>query len=178
MSSARLLGVGADVDVVVVHPDDPLARPLFAELAVEYDRRYGDLFGGAEQELTRYPVEQFTAPLGAFVLLLEHGVAVAGGAFKPHPDDGTVEVKRMWTAAAHRRRGLARRVLTELQQHAATAGYTRAFLTTGPLQPEARELYLSAGWTPLFHGLRPTAVEELRALPVVDRLYAFETTLG
>ncbi|CAB4910644.1 MAG: GNAT family N-acetyltransferase [Actinobacteria bacterium] len=181
MSSARLLGVGvgADVDVVVVHPDDPLARPLFAELAVEYDRRYGDLFGGAEQELTRYPVEQFTAPLGAFVLLLEHGVAVAGGAFKPHPDDGTVEVKRMWTAAAHRRRGLARRVLAELEAVARDRGAARVFLTTGPRQPEARSLYLAAGYTPLFDPAvpRPTDLATLRSLPVAERIYAFEKDL-
>lgn len=168
---------GADLRVVVVHPDDPLAGPLFAELAVEYDHRYGDLFGGAAEELTRYPAEQFVDPLGAFVLLLEDGVAVAGGAFKPHPDDGTVEVKRMWTAATHRRRGLARRVLHELETLAAARGHRRVFLTTGPRQPEARDLYLAAGYAPLFDGPRPTDLETLRALPVAERIYPFEKDL-
>jgi GNAT superfamily N-acetyltransferase len=163
------------LEVVSVHPDDPLAAPLFAELAVEYDTRYGDLFGGAAEELTRYPAEVFLPPEGDFVLMLEDGVAVAGGAFMPLPS-GAAEVKRMWTAAPHRRRGLARRVLAELEQRAAAAGYRRMYLTTGPRQPEARDLYLAAGWTPLFDPAvpRPTNLATLRALPVAQRLYAFE----
>ncbi len=167
------------LQVARVHPDDPLAAPLFAELAVEYDTRYGDLFGGASEELTRYPAEAFLPPDGDFVLLLEDGVAVAGGAFMRHPS-GAAEVKRMWTAAAHRRRGLARRVLALLEERAAAAGYARMYLTTGPRQPEARDLYLAAGWTPLFDPAvpRPTDSDALRALPVDQRLYAFEKDLS
>jgi hypothetical protein len=53
------------------------------------------------------------------------------------------------------------------------------YLTTGPRQPEARDLYLAAGWTPLFDPAvpRPTDTEALRALPVDQRLYAFEKQL-
>lgn len=168
-----------ELSVAQVHPADPLAAPLFAELAVEYDGRYGDLFGGASEELTRYPAEVFLPPVGVFLLLLDDGVAVAGGAFMPHHDPGTAEVKRMWTAASHRRRGLARRVLALLEERAAEQGYTRMYLTTGPRQPEARDLYLAAGWTPLFDPAvpRPTDSDTLRALPVAQRLYAFEKPL-
>jgi GNAT superfamily N-acetyltransferase len=167
-----------ELSVASVHPDDVRAAPLFAELAVEYDTRYGDLFGGASEELTRYPAEAFLPPDGDFVLLLEGGRAVAGGAFMRHPS-GSAEVKRMWTASTHRRRGLARRVLAELERRAAAVGYRRMFLTTGPRQPEARDLYLAAGWTPLFDPAvpRPTDTDALRALPVAQRLYAFEKTL-
>jgi GNAT superfamily N-acetyltransferase len=168
------------LQVVRVHPDDALAAPLFAELTAEYDSRYGDLFGGASQELTRYPAEEFLPPSGELVLLTDDGVAVAGGAFRRHADPGTAEVKRMWTAAAHRRRGLARRVLAELERRAADRGYRRMVLTTGPRQPEARDLYLAAGWTPLFDPAvpRPTDTETLRALPVAQRLYPFEKQLS
>ena len=167
------------LQVVRVHPDDPLAAPLFAELATEYDARYGDLFGGASHELTRYPAEEFLPPAGDFVLLLADGAPVAGGAFRRHPDPATAEVKRMWTSAGHRRRGLARRVLTLLELRAAQQGYRRMYLTTGPRQPEARDLYLAAGWTPLFDPAvpRPTDTDTLRALPVAQRLYAFEKQL-
>ncbi|QXG76347.1 GNAT family N-acetyltransferase [Modestobacter sp. L9-4] len=169
----------ADLQVVDVHPDDPLAAPLFDDLTAEYDARYGDLFGGAAEEMTRYPAEAFLPPSGAFVLLLEDGTPVAGGAFMTHPS-GAAEVKRMWTAATHRRRGLARRVLAELEQRAAAAGYPGLYLTTGPRQPEARDLYLATGWTPLFDPAvpRPTDLETLRGLPVADRLYAFTKHLG
>jgi GNAT superfamily N-acetyltransferase len=163
-----------------VSPDDPLAAPLFAELAAEYDARYGDLFGGATDELTRYPAAEFLPPDGELVLLLQVGVPVAGGAFRRHADPGTAEVKRMWTASTHRRRGLARRVLTELERRAAARGYRRMYLTTGPLQPEAKALYLAAGWTPLFDPAvpRPTDLEALRTLPVAERVYAFEKDLA
>ena len=165
--------------VVRVHPDDPLAAPLFADLAREYDTRYGDLFGGAEQELTAHPVTEFLPPSGELVLLVEDGAAVAGGAFRRHPGPGTAEVKRMWTASTHRRRGLARQVLASLERRAARCGYRRMYLTTGPRQPEARDLYVAAGWTPLFDPAvpRPTDTETLRALPVDQRLYAFEKHL-
>ncbi len=162
---------------VTVHPDDPRAQPLLTDLLVEYDHRYGDLFGSAVTEMERYPAEQFLPPAGLFLLLIEDDVAVAGGAYRSYEEPGTAEVKRMWTHRDHRRRGLARRVLAELVAHATEAGYARMFLTTGPLQPEARALYTTAGWVPLFDGLRPTDVEELRAMPVLDRLYAFEKQL-
>jgi polar amino acid transport system permease protein len=38
----------------------------------------------------------------------------------------------------------------ELEILAAARGYRRIHLTTGPRQPEARALYLAAGYTPLF----------------------------
>ena len=61
-----------------------------------------------------------------------------------------VEVKRMWTHADHRGRGLAKRVLAELEAEARRRGATRVVLSTGPRQPEAVRLYLSTGYTPLF----------------------------
>jgi hypothetical protein len=71
-------------------------------------------------------------------------------------------------------------VLAELERRAAGSGYTRMSLTTGPLQPEARALYLAAGWTPLFDPAvpRPTDLAILRALPVAERVYAFEKSLS
>jgi hypothetical protein len=70
-------------------------------------------------------------------------------------------------------------VLTLLEGRAAQQGYRRMFLTTGPRQPEARDLYLAAGWTPLFDPAapRPTETAQLRALPIAERLYAFEKSL-
>ncbi|MBB3083754.1 hypothetical protein [Geodermatophilus sabuli] len=50
------------LEVVPVHPHDTLAAPLFAELTVEYDTRYGDLFGGAAEEMARFPAEEFLPP--------------------------------------------------------------------------------------------------------------------
>ncbi|MFH9725008.1 GNAT family N-acetyltransferase [Streptomyces sp. NPDC017254] len=124
--------------------DDPLARPLLDELAHEYTTRYG-----SAHDLSRYPAAEFAPPHGAFLLLLEQGRPVAGGAYRRY-DAHTAELKRIWTHSAHRRRGLARRVLTVLEREAATRGYSRVYLTTGPRQPEAKGLYLASGYRPLF----------------------------
>ena len=130
--------------------EDPLARPLVVQLTAEYDRRYGDFFGEpAEKEMNRYPPSLFAAPDGAFVLLLRDGVPIAGGAFKRY-DAETAELKRIWTDENHRRQGLARRIVAELEAQAIRQGYKRVYLTTGFRQPEARDLYLATGYSALF----------------------------
>ncbi|MFD9126199.1 GNAT family N-acetyltransferase [Kitasatospora sp. NPDC059571] len=148
-----------------VRLDDPLAGPLVRELTHEYVSRYGP---GGHQEMARYAPEEFAPPGGLLLLLLEQGAPVAGGAYRRHDDPGTAEVKRMWTHSAHRRRGLARRVLAALEAAAAAEGYRRVFLTTGSRQPEARQLYLAAGYTPLF---------DLDAAPGVLHPLPFEKNL-
>ncbi|MFF0943832.1 GNAT family N-acetyltransferase [Kocuria sp. CPCC 205300] len=128
---------------VVVPPEDPRTRPLLEGLHHEYLERYGPRIGAEEME--QHPVDDFAPPTGGLVLLLEGGLTVAGGAFRRH-DDATAEFKRIWTAPAHRRRGLSRRVLAELERLAAAAGYRRVRLTTGNRQPEAFALYRSSGY--------------------------------
>ncbi len=126
---------------------DPRVEPLLRELGHEYSRRYGR---DAHTEIARYPDEEFTEPHGGLlILLLERGEPVAGGAFRRY-DATTAELKRIWSHSAHRRRGLARRVVAHLEHEATVRGYRRIYLTTGPRQPEARGLYLATGYTPLF----------------------------
>src|ERR1700722_4067580 len=138
-----------DERFVYVSVHDPLARRLFDELVYEYSSRYEGLInpGDIEDELRRYPAEAFAPPNGAFVLLLRDGQAIAGGALMSHPDPGTTEFKRIWASRNHRRQGLARRVLAELEAQAVRQGYTRVFLGTGPRQPEAIALYQTSGYT-------------------------------
>jgi GNAT superfamily N-acetyltransferase len=147
---------------------DELAQPLLAELGIEYDTRYGSFFGEpASAELNRYPASAFAAPDGAFVVLLRDGQPVAGGAFKRF-DEHTAELKRIWTAQGHRRQGLGRVVVAELEAEAGRRGYRRVYLTTGPRQPEAKNLYLATGYTALF---------DLAAPPETVGIHAFEKTL-
>jgi GNAT superfamily N-acetyltransferase len=139
----------AELVVRAVGTADPLAKPLFDDLAHEYGTRYGGSVEEVRQELERYPAQEFAAPHGVLLLLLEDGTAVAGGAYRRY-DERTAELKRIWTHPAHRRRGLARRVLAELERHAVVNGYESLYLTTGPRQPEAKHLYLTSGYVPQF----------------------------
>lgn len=139
---------------VLTSVDDPMAAPLFEGLEQEYGDRYRDVIkqigGSARDELERYPAAAFSAPHGAFLLLLRDGQAIAGGAFMAHHDAGTAEFKRIWTRHDTRRQGIASRVLIELERNAAQQGYERIYLTTGFRQPEAVQLYLKHGYQPLF----------------------------
>lgn len=137
------------LEVSLVEQDDPRVAPLLAELAHEYSSRYGGTFEAMHDDLRAHPRERFAPPDGALLLLVENGEPVAGGAFQRY-DERTAELKRIWTHSAHRRRGLARRVVTELEREAAARGYERVHLTTGPRQHEAKALYLVTGYTPLF----------------------------
>ena len=137
----------ADLQVLRVTAADPRAQPLLTDLVVEYGTRYGR--PSANTQLTEVPITDFEEPDGVFLLLEENGEIVAGGALRRY-DERTAEVKRVWTAARHRRRGLALRVMAELEVAAESLGYDRIHLTTGPRQPEARALYLATGYTPRF----------------------------
>lgn len=143
---------------------DPLAKPLLDELLFEYDSRYGTFFNeeGAKAELNRYPPEAFSPPYGNFLLWLRNGEAIAGGAFMRY-DDETAEFKRVWTHSAHRRQGLAKKVLLELEKQAVRQGYARVYLTTGFRQPEAVGLYLTNGYRALFD--TTAEPETIRSLP-------------
>ena len=66
-----------------VRIDDPLAGPLVSELTHEYVTRYGP---GGQDEMARYPAEEFAPPGGLLLLLLEDGSPVAGGALSRHSD--------------------------------------------------------------------------------------------
>lgn len=140
-----------------VHVDDALAVPLLDELAREYSSRYGRSLDEQVRKLAEeYPAGDFAPPGGVLLVLLEDGNPVAGGAFRRY-DDHTAELKRMWTRTGHRRRGLGRRVIAELERQALARGYRRIYLTTGWRQPEAKALYLAAGYTPLFDVTRDPA---------------------
>lgn len=155
----------------------PATQPLIDGLVAEYDGRYGaeSRAGGARAEIFRYPEGLYIPPLGDFLLLQRDGRTIAGGAFMSH-DDETAEVKRVWTDPTLRRQGLARCIMVALEESAAELGYTRTYLSTGFLQPEAMALYLGLGYRPLFD---PSADPKLyRSLPFEKYIGAKAGQLG
>jgi GNAT superfamily N-acetyltransferase len=136
-----------------VRLSDPLVDPLIAGLSGEYDARYGET-----DEMATVDAEEFDPPSGTFVVLIDGGAVLAGGGLRRVTDD-TCEVKRMWTATGHRRKGYASRVLTGLEDAARAVGYSTLLLETGPLQPEAIALYTARGYRPIpYYGRYPDAL--------------------
>lgn len=143
-----------DVRFVPVTPDDDLARPLLAELAVEYSTRYGGTESTVMTWLRGRPATEFAPPAGGMLIGLLDGRPVTGGAFRRF-DDRTAELKRIWTDSRYRRKGLGAKLLAALEAEIITCGYRRIYLTTGTRQPEAEALYESAGYLRLDEPMVP-----------------------
>ena len=133
---------------VAVGQDDPLAEPLLDDLAVEYATRYGGTTEGVGRWLRGYPAREFEAPDGGMLIGVLDGEPVTGGAFRRFDAD-TAELKRIWTDGRHRRKGLGKLLMAELETAIGERGYRRVYLTTGDRQPEAEALYLGTGYRKL-----------------------------
>jgi GNAT superfamily N-acetyltransferase len=80
------------------------------------------------------------------VVLAYTGETPVGCGAVKHYDKQTVEVKRMFTSAEHRGKGIAVKVLNELEAWAVELGYSRCLLETGRRQPYAIRLYEKQGY--------------------------------
>lgn len=80
------------------------------------------------------------------VVIFDDTTAVACGAIKPL-DENRMEVKRMFTLTEYRGKGLAVKVLAELELWAKELNYQKTVLETGKKQVEAVALYHKCGYT-------------------------------
>jgi GNAT superfamily N-acetyltransferase len=132
--------IGGVIEVRRVPGTDPGAAAMVQAMVDNLVGIYGSVDDAA-------PVsgEDMSPPEGGYVLLREEGRDVAGGGFK-RLGDGACEIKRMFVVPEARSRGLARRLLAEIEAAARDAGYALARLDTGAEQPHAEALYRSAGY--------------------------------
>jgi GNAT superfamily N-acetyltransferase len=79
------------------------------------------------------------------VVVRENGIPVGCGAIKEFAPD-TMEVKRMYTSPKFRGKGIATKVLNELEHWANELSYEQCILETGRNQPEAIGLYIKNGY--------------------------------
>jgi GNAT superfamily N-acetyltransferase len=120
--------------------DDPVAAALIEAVQREYEVRYGG------RDITPVTPGEFSPPQGLFLVGRLAGEPVACGGWRV-VEPGLGEIKRMYVVPAHRRRGLSRLVLAELENTARAAGLHRLRLETGYAQPEAIKLYETSGYT-------------------------------
>ena len=71
---------------------------------------------------------------------------VGCGAMKEY-EPATMEIKRMYTLPEHRGKGVAQKILSELEAWAKELSYERCVLETGKRQPEAIALYRKCGYS-------------------------------
>ena len=74
------------------------------------------------------------------IVIFDNDEAVTCGAIKEF-DSKSMEVKRMFTLPEKRGKGLASKILTELETWTKELGYEKTFLETGKRQTEAIALY-------------------------------------
>lgn len=79
------------------------------------------------------------------VLAYEDDRPVGCGAIKEYAPD-TMEIKRMYTSPECRGKGIASKVLHELEQWTSELSYAKCILETGKKQPEAIGLYKKNGY--------------------------------
>jgi GNAT superfamily N-acetyltransferase len=114
---------------------DPLVAPVIRGLTREYDVRYGEI-----DEMATVDAEEVDPPAGTFVVLIDGGEILAGGGLRRVADD-TCEVKRMWAAAGHRRRGYASQVHTGLADAARTGGGAAASCRRAAVRCQATKMH-------------------------------------
>ncbi|MER7246931.1 GNAT family N-acetyltransferase [Kribbella sp. NPDC000426] len=132
----RLLRLGA----VRIEPTDatsPDACTCLTNYADELRGRFPE--GFADEDLIS------PADTVLFLVARESGTPV-GCAALSQLDDDTCELRHLWVHSSARSIGLGRRLLTEVERHAADQGFGRLRLGTHKVLTEADNLYRSAGY--------------------------------
>jgi len=138
----RLLTASAIV-TGVRDPRDPDARRCLRAYVEELSGRFDS---GFDPALSISAADhEMTPPAGLFLVAMLHGEPAGCGALKFHPG-APAEIKRMWVAPADRGLGLGRRLLAELEAHAAAHGVRVLRLETNQTLTEAISLYRTAGY--------------------------------
>ncbi|WEV29048.1 GNAT family N-acetyltransferase [Streptomyces sp. 71268] len=125
---------------------------LNARVQLEYAERYGH--DGDEGDVTPLDPSMFEPPQGLYLVVYDEGIPVGTGGWRSQDQNdegyanGDAEIKRMYVIPEARGRGLARRVLTALEDNARAVGRARMVLETGINLTEAISLYISNGYEP------------------------------
>jgi ribosomal protein S18 acetylase RimI-like enzyme len=140
----RAGGRRPEVDIAVTDPRDPMARRCLRAYFTELARRFDDGFDPALSIPADDP--ELTLPAGLLLVATVTGEPAGCGALKFHPETAITEVKRMWVSPGVRGLGVGRRLLAELEAHAARHGARRLRLETNRNLTEAIALYRAAGY--------------------------------
>jgi DNA-binding MarR family transcriptional regulator/GNAT superfamily N-acetyltransferase len=138
----RLLTAGS-VDISVADPTSASARACLQTYFAELDERFD---GGFDPDRSiSADADELVEPAGLLLVARLRGQAIGCGALKLHGEE-PADIKRMWVDRSARGLGLGRRLLAELERHAAARGVRVVRLDTNGALAEAISLYRSAGY--------------------------------
>jgi DNA-binding MarR family transcriptional regulator/GNAT superfamily N-acetyltransferase len=143
MAEVERLLTAALVEIDVVDPAHRDAQLCIREYFAELGRRFDMGFDPALS--TPVELHELRPPAGLFLVATLRSEPVGCGALKFHGDQ-PAELKRMWVAESARGLGIGRRLLGELERHAAAGGAGVIRLETNRTLTEAIGLYRSAGY--------------------------------
>jgi putative acetyltransferase len=118
-------------------------HPEFQRLVLDLDLYLAEMDG---EEHSFYNALNGIQSIKHVVLVMENTKAIGCGSFKEF-DTQTIEIKRMWVEPIERGKGIASRILQELENWGAQMKYVSCILETGIRQVEAIELYRKNGYS-------------------------------
>jgi DNA-binding MarR family transcriptional regulator/GNAT superfamily N-acetyltransferase len=143
MADVERLLTAAMVEFASIDPAHPNAQhclhAYFAELDHRFDKGFDPALSIPADEAEMRP------PAGLFLVANLRAEPIGCGALKFHGKT-PAEIKRMWVAESARGLGIGRRLLGELESHAANQGARAVRLETNKTLVEAINLYRSAGY--------------------------------
>ncbi|MCZ7456926.1 bifunctional helix-turn-helix transcriptional regulator/GNAT family N-acetyltransferase [Streptomyces sp. WMMC940] len=144
MAEVERLLTASTVTLSVLDPDHPDAAHCLRSYAAEL----GEIFdGGFDPANSLLPDPgELRAPRGLFLVARLHGEPVGCAGLKL-PAGAPAEIKRLWVRPGARGLGLARRLLSELEERAARHGSDLVRLDTNRALVAATRLYRDSGYT-------------------------------
>jgi GNAT superfamily N-acetyltransferase len=124
---------------------EPFDSPDAVALCTAQQAEMLELYEGEADIGPSRDASMFVEPYGVFLVVRDDSGAIGCGGIARF-DESRGEVKRMYVVPEARGRGLGRRLLEELEDHARRLGYASVVLETGDRQEEAVGLYESSGY--------------------------------
>lgn len=143
MNLSKKINLNLNINVMIIVKRTDSKNPDFIQLVKLLD---AELAKRDSEDHLFYSQFNTLDKIKHVVIAFEDNNPVGCGSIKVYSPD-TMEVKRMFVLPDHRNKGIASKVLTELEKWASEMSYKKCILETGKKQPEAISLYKKNGYS-------------------------------